>query len=269
MANLSEKLPEFKFPPLNEVVIGVQFTAPKAYQQIYAGDVWALYRDKFPEVEELSPIPPSFETFGLPQGQPINFGLITGALHSRFWFVSEKRDHLIQFQSDRLLHNWRKAGIQGDEYPRFESIIKDFEGELGALNLFMKKIGEADLAINQCEISYINHISTHDGSELNPEFWFKIVNGTAFGADDITATFRRVIRDEKGAPQGRLICDLSTAVDAGGQPLLVATITARGVPKSGSIKDALEFIQTGRQSIVRLFADITTDSAHKAWGRTQ
>ena len=264
-----ENLPEFRSPPLNEVVMGVQFMTPRGYQQIYAGEVWALYRDRFPIVEELSPIPPMFETFGLPQGQQISFGLISGALHNRFWFISEKRDHLIQFQTDRLLHNWRKSDVEGSDYPRFENIVQDFEDEINSLNTFMRNLSGENLSINQCELSYINHISADSHGALKPDDWFKIVNGAAFQADDIVATFRRAIRDDSGAPHGRLICDLNTAVDVGGQPLLVATLTARGAPKSGTIKDALEFIKAGRQSIVGLFADVTTDSAHKAWERTQ
>src|SRR4051794_13517866 len=74
-----ETLPDFCTPPLNEVVVGVQFTPARGYQQIRAGEVWALFRSIFPKVEEFPALPPMFETFGLPQAQHINFGIVSGA----------------------------------------------------------------------------------------------------------------------------------------------------------------------------------------------
>lgn len=63
-----DHLPDFRTPPLNEVVVGVQFAPARGYQQILAGEVWELYRAQFPTVEEMPPIPPAFETFGLSAG---------------------------------------------------------------------------------------------------------------------------------------------------------------------------------------------------------
>src|ERR1700733_6587763 len=127
-------LPDYNQPPINEVYLGIQFSKPNGYQQIYAGEVWSLFKKKFPLVEEHPPLPPVFETFGLPQKAQVNFGIITnGASHDRFWFVSENKEQLLQFQNDRFLHNWRKASDENSPYPHFEEIIKEFENEVSTL----------------------------------------------------------------------------------------------------------------------------------------
>src|SRR4051794_5656712 len=102
-------LPDFRKPPLNEVVLGIQFNPVPGYSQIYAGEVWGLFRARFPQVQEMPALPPNFETFGIPQGPQIGFNVLAGASHDRFWFLSPAGEQLIQFQMDRLLHNWRKV----------------------------------------------------------------------------------------------------------------------------------------------------------------
>ena len=53
MRERPDDLPDFTAPPLIEVVIDTQFEMIPEYQQIYAGEVWGLFRDRFPIVEEL------------------------------------------------------------------------------------------------------------------------------------------------------------------------------------------------------------------------
>lgn len=267
MAKRPDDLPDFASPPLNEVVLGVQFTTPRGYQQIYAGDVWSLFRDRFPTVEELNSIPPMFETFGLPQAGKINFGIVTGASHDRFWFLSPAKEQLIQFQHDRLLHNWRKIGDQTNPYPRFDKIAADFEGELKALENFFQAFQAGPLQVNQCEISYINHIKPDDNSHLQPSDWINIIDESAFMPDDFSLTCRRTIRRSDGKPRGRLVCEAATAADEGGAQFLALNLTARGAPDEHTIASAFEFLNDGRDIIVRQFAKMTTDSAHQRWGR--
>ena len=82
-------LPDYRKPPLNEFVLGVQFATPPGYQQIYAGEVWKLFSEKYPVVQEQPPLPPTFETFGIHQGNMVNFGFVSGATHDRFWFLTK------------------------------------------------------------------------------------------------------------------------------------------------------------------------------------
>jgi uncharacterized protein (TIGR04255 family) len=262
-------LPEFEIPPLNEVVLGVQFSQPKGYQQILAGEVWDLFREDYPLVQEQMPLQPNFEVFGLPsQGRVIshlNFGE-GSLLHSRYWFLTQKSDELIQFQQNRLLHNWRKVGDQSNEYPRFESMIKRFEGELNKFQNYVDSLEAQELQINQCEISYINHI-TSDGGILNLADWLNFINDERMLLDDFNLRFSEVIKDEHNKPFGRLICETSPAITSEAKQIVSFTFTVRGIPNNTNINSALEFIKKGRDLIVNRFTELTTDAAHKKWGR--
>jgi hypothetical protein len=69
------------------------------------------------------------------------------------------------------------------------------------------------------------------------------------------------------SPIGRLYVEANTQ---GGDPSHVAlNFTARGAPSSGTIAGALSFLTAQRDLIVRTFAEITSDDAHRIWGRRQ
>lgn len=260
-----DDLPDFRDPPLNEVAMGVQFTPPKGYQQIYAAEVWNLFRTEYPKVEEQESIQPSFETFGLPsKGQ--HLGLIAGPIHSRFWFLRPDGDELIQFQQDRLLHNWRKVGDEKNQYPRFESMLQRFRNELDQLQDYVNTLSPQVLSINQCEISYINHIAPPD-TEFRVTDWLRFLQFSDRGPDEFLVSFREAIRDDSGKPHARLLCDAGVGIKANRQKIIQLTLTVRGFPKGSDIESALEFITDGRDRIVRKFADLTTTEAHTKWGR--
>lgn len=263
-----DHLPDFSNPPLNEVVVGVQFAPPKDYQQIYAGEVWKLYRKEFPKIEEQLPLVPVFETFGLPSKGRQQIGLVTGAAHDRFWFLRLDGEELIQFQQDRLLHNWRKIGDETNEYPRFESMTKRFRSELDQLQKYMSGLSLQTLSINQCEISYINHITPTGDQPLVASNWLRFVSFENKEPDDFSFGFRDVILDADGKPQGRLICDASIGIKDR-QRIIIFTLTVRGAPKNTDIESSIDFLAMGRDLIVCKFAELTTDEAHKKWGRVK
>lgn len=265
-----EDLPDFRHPPLNEVLLGVQFAPPKGYQQIRAGEVWNLFRAKFPNVEEHPPLMPVFETFGIfPMSQQLNFGVVTGAQHDRFWFLSPEKDELIQFQQDRLLHNWRKMGDNANEYPRFEKMILNFADEISRFESYIDSIENQKLACNQVEISYINNIILKDSDENNASNW---VNFLKFGEqlpDDVACSFRHSILGVNKIPVGRLHCEFVSSSSRGGERMFVLTLTVRGAPQTSNATAAIDFLKMGREVIVNEFAAITTDSAHRLWGRSK
>jgi uncharacterized protein (TIGR04255 family) len=261
--NRPANLPDFENPPLNEVVLGVQFAPAPGYQQIYAGQVWELFKRDFPHVEEQPALPPSFETFGLPRPQ-IGFDLI-GAGHDRFWFLTENQHELIQFQLDKFLHNWRKVEGEENEYPRFEHIISKFSAELKTLETFFQKNFSAPpLSVNQCDVTYINFIYASDIAGLNLDDVFSFLKFET-SPDEIACNFTKYILNDKGEPRGRVRCILNQAYAAKG-PFYRLEISTKGAPDSNSITDALSFINQGRVEIVNLFKEITGPPAHKLWG---
>lgn len=262
-------LPDFSSPPLTEVVFGVQFQPASGYQQIYAGDVWKLFRENYPQVQEQGPIAPTFETFGLSSqltaGQ-LNF--VTGAMHDRFWFLSPgEGNELIQFQHDRLLHNWRKLGETSSEYPRFQYMLEKFSEELNLFEFFTKQSFSEALNINQCEITFINQIDVSDFTGSEAKNWLKFLNFDHISADDFSLTFRETVNGSHGKPQGRLIVEAASALDRKGNKIIRLSLTVRGAPNDSTIKSALEFLTIGHDLIVNRFSDITTSDAHQKWGK--
>jgi uncharacterized protein (TIGR04255 family) len=190
-------------------------------------------------------------------------------MHARFWFLSPNGDELIQFQQDRLLHNWRKVGDQSNEYPRFERMVVKFETDLRLLEEYFSHLEPQKLEINQCEISYINHIMT-PAAPINVKDWLTFLDFGAKGQpDDFGTSYRTTIRSADGKPRGRLITEAATGTDLAGRQIIALTLTSRGTPAGTDIQAALDLLKLGRELIVTTFASITTDSAHRQWERVQ
>ncbi len=258
----------FENPPLHEVVFGVQFQRPDGYRDLFAAGVWDLFKDRFPKVEEKSPLSPKFETFGSPRRAEVNLTLSTEVPEKRFWFLTSSEAELLQFQSDRLLHNWRKVEGADHPYPRFESMIVDFEQELRELNKWFNREGVGCLEINQCEVSYVNHISLSDKVGTNPSDWIKYVTFDC-EPEAFTASFRRVVKGKNEQPVGRLMCETFSALDEGDESIIKLQLTFRGAPEGSSVDAALDALKLGRSEISRTFLSTTTKSAHSFWERTK
>jgi uncharacterized protein (TIGR04255 family) len=262
-------LPDYKNPPVSEVMLGVQFRPPTGYTQIRAGEVWNLFRAEYPKVEEHPPITPTFETFGPRQVVQVPFSLMTGASHDRFWFISEAETELIQFQEDRMLHNWRQMGVAENAYPRFEAMMAKFEDELRTFSTFVGGLAPQELEINQCEVTYINVIALHVIEGSRPGTWIKGFDLPVGAPEDFSYTFRRIIQSEGGQPSGRLICEILSGRTSEQEPVIRMTITVRGAPSSSRIEDALTYLKEGRDLIVLAFTEFTTDFAHRQWERVR
>ncbi len=186
-------------------------------------------------------------------------------MHDCFWFLRRSGDELIQFQRDRLLHNWRKVGDQTNEYPRFKQMAARFKEELRQLEGYLGSLSPQVLVINQCELSYINHIEIGSGP-VDLGVWFRGFSLAGVEADDVNIGIREVIRDDQ-QPVGRLTYEITTGIRPDGQRIIVLTLTTRGAPSASDIDSAMRFIAKGRELIVQRFAEITTEGAHKAWER--
>jgi hypothetical protein len=127
----------------------------------------------------------------------------------------------------------------------------------------------------QCEVTYVNHIFRNVGwnslgdlgavlKTWGPGDW----NGFLPEPEDARAAIRFVMPGEDGKPIGRLHVALDPRrriVD--GEPLFHLALTARGAPLGDGVEGVMAFLDKGRVWIVNGFADITTRSAQKIWGR--
>lgn len=273
--NRSDDLPDFRKPPVAETVLSLQFEPIGGLTTGHIGLLWQRFRDELPFIEEHPPLSPVVEKFGPPP--PLRFDVtIEEKLPApRVWFLNQEKTELIQVQADRFIHNWRK--VQGVEpYPHYEPIREKFRGEVAILEKFLNDEGFGALAVNQCEVTYINHIERagvwekHGQLERVLRNW-GFVQPTAFlpEAEDAAIRLRFVILDKSGdQPIGRLHVVLHPAwkkVD--NSPILSMSLTARGIPLSEDIEGAFAFFDLGRQWIVKGFADLTTPDMHRVWER--
>lgn len=258
-------LPDFTDPPLDEVVLGVQFEPVPGFSSVHTKDVWDLFRDEFPQVQEQPLLQPQFETFGGANLQPsFQFQVGAGPVGSRLWFISEQENNLLQFQPDRFLTNWRKNPNQ-QPYPRFEGIAEAYKSYLTVLVEHLSKHFAYDVGINQAEVSYINVIPVSGFSEVGK--WFNLWSGSDLNIEGLNTSFSEVILDASGKPYARLFHAIQSVYTVDGKHLAYnLSLTFRGKPMGNDIESALKFLISGREAIVLRFNSITTSFSHDFWG---
>lgn len=267
----SEGLPEFGRPPINEVVLGVQFNQSPSYNLIVAAEVYRKYRDRYPMIQEQAPLAPVFETFGgAPSGNQFSFELMSRPDHPRFWFLEPTGHELIQFQGNRFLHNWRQHDHEEVPYPRYETLRTRFADELEELQSVFLSEGLGKLSVNQAEVSYYNRIYGDSTVEFpRPDHWLKFLNFGEREPESFNGVYREIVRGAEKQPLARLHCEVNSAVDSLGRRMILLTLTVRGAPKGDGVTEAIDFLDMGSDIIVSTFAKITTEVAHSSWQRNQ
>lgn len=275
-AGRPEDLPDFRNPPLTETVLSLQFQPIDGLTGSHVGLLWQRFRQRLPLVEEHPPLQPVIETFDLPSPKArINVTIEEKPPLPRVWFLNEGRTELIQVQADRLIHNWRR--MRGREpYPRFEPIRDRFRDEVEEVGRFLQDEGLGSLVVNQCEVTYLNHIESSDVWETHGQMerilrlwspWHE--NAFLPQCEDAAVRLRFVIPSEEGKPVGRLHVALQPAwKKADKSPILTMNLTVRGAPLGRDIESAFAFFELGRRWIVKGFADLTTTTMQRAWERT-
>jgi hypothetical protein len=77
----------------------------------------------------------------------------------RVWMLSNDGTELIQVQTDRFLRNWRRYHNDTIPYPSYESSGRPgFEEDFKTFCKFVEDQRLGNLEIDQCEMTYINHI---------------------------------------------------------------------------------------------------------------
>ncbi len=239
----------------------------------HVGLLWQRYRDRLPEIEERAPLPPVTEGFALPSPPRAEVSFEDKPPTPRVWFVNEEKTELLQVQQDRFIHNWRKVG-EGDAYPRYERIRDRFREEVLAFEEFLKAEHLGELAVNQCEVTYVNHVERAGEWQHHGEIERVLKNWTPLPApaflpvpEDATLRWRYRITGENG-PVGRLYVAVQPSWSvADKRPVWVMNLMARGAPIGPGIRGAFEFFDLGREWVVRGFADLTTDSLQHRWER--
>lgn len=276
---MKQPLPDFSNPPVVEVALAVHFDKLATLRTPQMVSLWHQHlRDRFPTIEEHSPIEPRIEKFGLPATKQVGMKLemISKPPVPRCWFINESGSELIQVQQDWFAHNWRKAG-SGDEYPRYDSVRTAFLNELKSFQEFISQEKLGDFHPIQCEVTYVNHIVANQ--EWNHHGQLSTILSLCESADDmkflpepeeVRMSGSFVIPSSDGEKLGRLRFSIEPAYRReDDSPVFLLNVVARGKPACEDLDGIMKFIDLGRKWIVHGFADITTSKMHEIWGRNQ
>jgi uncharacterized protein (TIGR04255 family) len=269
MTQRPSDLPDFSDPPVVETVLSVQFDRLAPARTAHFGLYWNEVHERFPKTEERGELPPAVERFPdlSASGVGIQFEAFEAPPTPRFWFTNELGTELIQVQRDRFIKNWRKAEEAG-LYPRYETVKEGFDRDFSSFRDFASRYQLGGVRVNQCEVTYINHIvagrgwSTHADIEKVFTVWRQPHSAYPGPAQDLTFHARFLISDTSGAPVGRLHASLQPVLRVSDAiPMFVLNLTARG-----QIGEGIDFFDLGREWIVRSFKELTTPDMHAIWG---
>ena len=190
----------------------------------------------------------------------------------RCGFLNAEGSELIQVQTDRFIHNWRKVGDE-DQYPRYERLRQRFAEELGQFVRFLQRENLGQFLPNQCEVAYVNHIfpggvwKSHSDLEKVLTVFQRRYSDNFLGApEEANANLQFIIPGATGEPIGRLHVSATPGFRLKDNvPMLRLTLTARGRPEQEGVDGVMGFLDLGRNWVVRGFESITTTEMHREW----
>lgn len=249
-------LPSYDAPPVIEFVAGVQFEELTGWLTTHFGRFWAEVAADYPKTDDQPPIldVDAVElTLRLPPSR-------------RVFLISADDNYLVQLQSNRFHCNWRRVR-EADVYPRFDRLFARFQDMWQKFLDFAKRTGLAAVVPRKYELTYVNHIEVLDKDFASfVEQSIKIFNWSAVKPQFLPAPSSlglncRFDFQEKGT----LSASLAHARRPEGNESLVLNITASGPASLGY--SMVEWFQGAPEWIVRGFTDLTTERAHRRWGR--
>ncbi len=265
-------LPDFDRPPVIEVVYGTQFKQLSGLQTPTLGLFWQKIRHDYPKFQEMPVLGTVIERFDSEQMLPgPQVELLAGPPIPRVFFIDHTGNWVLQLQNDRFLHNWRKV-TDDDVYPRFPAASTKFFEAWDRFLSFCREESLPPPAINQLELTYINHIHVRDpGSPLGeiesvfPDLRWRERHEFLPHPETLAWKTSFLLPEQ----QGRLHVSLRHATRRKDKlPLLLFELTARGMPSEATLSAMKDWFALGREWIVRGFTDLTGErTQNEIWGR--
>jgi uncharacterized protein (TIGR04255 family) len=267
---LDHDLPDFDNPPLVETVLSAQFERLTALRTVHLGLFWQRVRSEFPNVEEHPALASIFEQAGepVPQAVQLRFQPPEPVPLPRLWLLNRGGSELMQIQNDRFIKNWRKAD-PNTEYPRYTKVIRPaFIRDFEIFQTFLADETLGDIKVNQCEVTYVNHIIAGEGwtkhDEIDKIFTFckpSFAEPYPGRPEGLAYVARFPILGPNKEWIGRLHVEALPGISISeNRPMYALNLTARGTYGSG-----IEFFDIGRRWIVKSFENFTTEHMHQIW----
>jgi len=261
--------PRFERPPVIETAFSFEFSPLPGWKIPFFGLYWNEIQGRYPKLDVHSAIPSQIEEFDeQPFPKSIRLG-ITTTPPVRCWFYNDPETQLIQVQSDRFIFNW-KRGLSEEPYPHYENIRPIMVDEWDRFVDFVSKHHLGSIHIQQCEVTYINHIEKgvgwKDYSELGKVFpsWAGRSNtGHLPIPEDIEIGVRYLMPERRG----RLNVRAQPAIrNADLKEIIQLTLTARGRPLSSESTEIFDWLDFAQEFTARSFLDFTSEGMHALWG---
>ncbi len=261
----------FESPPVVEVIAGVSFAAYGTEMGALLSAFWKeRLRGRFPRLEQQPPYAPPLEQHSNEARAPLfNIDMSSVFPWVRLWASSSDGNEVLQLQPGWFACNWRKVKPE-HEYDRWPSRRAAFSTAFSELSDYLATEGVEHLSIQQCEVTYVNHIFASDlwtsHSQISAIFGQLVqpIENLILEQAAVQAQFSLVGKD--GSRIGRLHTKITPALGQDGQSLYVFELTARGAPSVDELEGVLEFLDSGREAIDRAFVNMTTDEMHHEWG---
>lgn len=270
LKKVPQALPEFERPPLIEVVCGLQFQA-LALQTVHLGDFWQAMRDRYPSFEDHLPLANIFDDNDRGARIEQEEILLDMPPLRRVFYVDETKNFLLQLGASKFLANWRKLR-DPDAYPRFDAAYARLTEGWSKFREYAARNELGSIRLNQYELTYINHILDEtsgtvpdQASELFTFFGWPDLHLELFEPSPrgIQLRFQARFKKARGS--------LSIALQRGarvpdGRRVFILELTARGpAAEDGADRDG--WFAFAHEAIVQTFSSLTTEKAHKNWGR--
>jgi uncharacterized protein (TIGR04255 family) len=269
MTERPSHLPDYRNPPIDEVVLGVQFLPIPNFQDVHVGLYWQKVRDTYPRTETQPRLEGPIETPGPPQANAV-ISIPFGVTQARTWLISEADDYLIQIQNTRFIQNWRRRQAQ---YPHFEAILALFEDHYTKFRELLTTEGLQEPVVQQIEVSYINWITGLPMSKfLKPGTSAEIhIDGRPHDPEDQNWGARyRLDASTEIVERLHVVCQAATRPVLEMETGNVFQLVYHAARADGLATDeVLRLMPKGRDIIVSTFDELTTADAHAAWEKIQ
>lgn len=262
---MSSTHPDWKRPPVIEVVLGVQFAPIPGLSNGHLGLFWHTMRNEYPRADDAPPVPLALEIFGDgPDFGVPGIGIGPASGDSRLRLRSSDGSRMVQVQNGWLLANWMKR--PDSAYPGYTGVLEQFSNAHAKLAEFLSSEGLPAISPDMWEVTYIDHIPR--GSVW--QNWSDIpgvVPGLLGNCSSQSGGFQSIGGNwgfGLGENRGRLQISLQTARTVADPPadILVVRSSARGPIIDDSVVDSLNH---GRGAVVDTFMDLVSDSAKTYW----
>ena len=263
--------PHFSDPPVTEAVLDLQFSPLANWKTVHFGLYWQAIRERFPRIADQPPlasfVEPADGTTGIRPSLTVE---MFSAPEVRCWFYNEAETELIQLQRNRFVFNW-KRGLIEEPYPHYERIRPVVHAEWDRFHRFVQANDLGTLQVQQCEVTYINHLEKNVGwtnygelSSVFPVWSGKTSEGLLPEPQGVEIGIRYMMPGNLG----RLYVRAEPVIrNADFREVIQLTITARGKPASVDPDMAFDWLDAAQEWIAKGFVDITSETMHRLWGR--